>query len=631
MARSICTVEPGVARAGEIGTWKFVFISPSHLPANTCLRFDPLSGGKSGEWQLPEASSKAKANAIWLALPNGKSVYPKAIEMDKDQFVYDFTLPEEISNGEKLAIFIGSPTQKSGQGNLSQSFTQRRKPFHLYVDTKGKGDFKDKDPEVFSLDVRGNKLDNIRIIAPSVVFKNSRFDVFLRFEDAFGNLTGNAPEGTLIELSYEHLRENLQWKLFVPETGFLTLPNLYFNEAGTYHLKLKNLATGESFTSPPIQCFQEQGNHLFWGSLHNNSSRFQSAEEIESSLRYYRDDKAYQFYATSLDESEEVTSNDDWKLTSNQVAECNEEERFVTLLGFQWMGESGSEGCRHIIYAKDNKPLLRKKDSKSNSLKKLYSHHSPKELLSIPCFTMAKGYSYDFDKFNPDFERVVEIYNAFGSSECSKKQGNLKPIQANSRKGISEADEGSIRNALNQGFRFGFIAGGLDNRGIYKDLNEENQVIYTQGLTALLAPEYSRDALFNALYNRKCYATTGARIVVYFNIAGAPMGSELNSKDKPGLLYNRYIDGFVAGTQPLEEVAIFRNGSLLKSFKDQKETFSFETYDDELLEKVILTPDLDKPFAYYYIRVTQKDGHVAWASPIWIDYIPEEKKKIRKK
>ncbi|MBM3193093.1 MAG: DUF3604 domain-containing protein [Chlamydiae bacterium] len=631
MARSICTVEPGVARAGEVGTWKFVFISPSHLPANTCLRFDPLSTGKAGEWQLPEASSKAKGNAIWLSLPNGKSVYPKALEIDDQQFVYDFNLPEEVSNGEKLVITIGCPPQKPGQGTLSQSFTQRRKPFHLYVDTKGKGDFKDKDPEIFSLDVRGNKLNNIRIIAPSVVFKNSRFDVFLRFEDAFGNLTGNAPEGTLIELSYEHLRENLQWKLFVPETGFLTLPNLYFNESGTYHLKLKNLSTNEIFTSPPIHCFQEQGNHLFWGSLHNNSSRFQTADEIESSLRYYRDDKAYQFYATSLDESEEATTNDDWKLTSNQVAECNEEERFVTLLGFQWVGEASAEGSRHIIYAKDNKPLLRKKDAKSNSLKKLYSHHSPKELLSIPCFTMAKGYSYDFDKFHPEFERVVEIYNSFGSSECSKKQGNPRPIQANSRKGIAETDEGSIRNALNQGFRFGFIAGGLDNKGIYKDLNEESQAIYSQGLTAILAPEYSRDALFNALYNRKCYATTGARIVVYFNIAGAPMGSELNSKDKPGLLYNRFIDGFVAGTAPLEEVAIFRNGSLLTSFKDQKETFSFETYDDEPLEKAILTPDLDKPFTYYYLRVIQKDGHIAWSSPIWIDYIPEEKKKIRKK
>lgn len=631
MARSICTVEPGVAKAGEVGTWKFVFVSPSNLPNNTCLRFDPLSQGKPGEWQLPDASSKAKGNAIWAAMPSGKSLFPKLVQTENGNSVYDFCLPEEISHGEKLTIIIGSPGQKTGPGNLSQSFTQRRKPFHLYIDPKGKNDYKDKDPEVFSLDVRGNRLENIRIIAPSIVFKNTRFDVFLRFEDSFGNLTGNAPEGTLIELSYEHLRENLQWKLFVPETGFLTLPNLYFNETGTYHLKLNNLATKETFVSPPIHCFAEAGDHLFWGALHGNSPRFESAEEIESSLRFFRDDKAYQFYATSLDESEEFTSNDDWKLVSNQVAECNEEERFVTMLGFQWMGEPSAEGCRHIIYAKDNKPILRKKDAKSNGLKKIYQHHSPKELIAVPCFTMAKGYSFDFEKFSPEFERVVEIYNAFGSSECTRKQGNLKPIQANSRKGISENDEGSIRNALNQGFRFGFVAGGWDNRGIYKGIDEESQTIYTQGVTAILAPEYSRDALFQALYNRKCYATTGDRIIVYFNIAKAPMGSELNTKDKPGLAYNRYIEGFIAGTSPLEEVTIFRNGTPLKTFNDQKETFSFEVYDDEPLEKIVLAPDLEKPFAYYYVRILQKNGHVAWGSPIWIDLIPEEKKKGRKK
>ena len=262
MARSICTAEPGVIRAGDTGTWSFTFIPPASLPAHTQLRFDPLSLGRPGEWQLPTPSGKDKTNTIWLSLPNGKSVTPKPFEDDMGRLFYDFSLPQEVSHGEKLVIYIGSTSPKPGVGNLSQSFTQRRKPFHLYIDPKGKGEF--KEPEVFSLDVRGNKLSTIRIVAPSIVFKNVRFDVTLRFEDAFGNLTGNAPEGTLIEFSYEHLRENLQWKLFVPETGFITLPNLYFNEPGTYHFKLRNVHTNETFFSAPIHCFAESGNQLFW-------------------------------------------------------------------------------------------------------------------------------------------------------------------------------------------------------------------------------------------------------------------------------------------------------------------------------------------------------------------------------
>ena len=33
----------------------------------------------------------------------------------------------------------------------------------------------------------------------------------------------------------------IYWKLFIPETGFITLPNLYFNEPGVYKIQLKNL------------------------------------------------------------------------------------------------------------------------------------------------------------------------------------------------------------------------------------------------------------------------------------------------------------------------------------------------------------------------------------------------------
>src|SRR6202035_2352412 len=122
--------------------------------------------------------------------------------------------------------------------NMAQTYVQRRRPFYLYVDPTGKGHY--QEPEVFTMDIRGGDLKLIRILTPSFVTRNKRFDVIVRFEDEFGNLTSTAPDDTLIELSHEHLRENLNWKLFVPETGFITLPNLYFNEPGVYTITLRN-------------------------------------------------------------------------------------------------------------------------------------------------------------------------------------------------------------------------------------------------------------------------------------------------------------------------------------------------------------------------------------------------------
>jgi len=49
---------------------------------------------------------------------------------------------------------------------------------------------------------------------------------------------------------------------------------------------------------------------------------------------------------------------------------------------------------------------------------------------------------------------------------------------------------------------------------------------------------------------------------------------------------------------------------------------------------VLTTGKEESPFAYYYLRVLQKDGHMAWSSPIWVDMEdapPAPAKKSKKK
>ena len=631
MRRSICYCEPTLAFAGQVSNWKFFYTTATALPKGSVLRFNLLSQGRISDWQIPEIGSQEKKNRIWLQTPEGKSISAKKGDALS---VFEFCLTSDIKAGETLTIIIGSSDQHAKEGNRAQTFLQRKRAFHLYIDPKGKGDW--KEPEVFTLDVKGNSLENIRIIAPSLVSKNKRFDVIIRFEDCYGNLTNQAPEGTLIELSYKHLRENLNWKLFVPETGFINIPNLYFVEAGIYKIELRNLNTSQTFYSPPIKCSTDSDadKSIFWGQLHGESERFDASDNIETCLRYLRDEKNFHFFATSAFESTEEVSNDIWKTISSQIAEFNEDLRFSTFLGFQWVGKPLEEGIRQLVYSKDNKPILRKKDVKNSSLKKIYRAHSPKELLSIASFTMAKGLETNFKEFDPDFERVVEIYNSWGSSECLEKEGNLRPIKSKSNKEMIESEKGSIRQALNNNCRFGFVAGGLDDRGIYNGLYEGSQVQYSPGITAIIAAEQTRESLFQALYQRSCYATTGDRIVLGFFIAGACMGSELNTKLKPGLIFNRHITGFIATTENIKEVLIIRNGIPFKTIEPNVMEYEFAIDDTESITKISLESPGDRPpFIYYYLRVTQENGHIAWSSPIWVDHteslvkIPKKPKK----
>jgi hypothetical protein len=614
--------------AGEIGNFCFVYTPAVNLPKGAKLRFDLATKGRDIDWELPQVNIKIKKNLIWAQLPDGKGIPAKSIDKsDKITHLFEFTLPIEIKAGENFIIYIGSTVKGKDTGNRCQLNVQRRRPFHLYIDPRGKGDFKEQ--ETFHLDVRGNVLHNIRIIAPSLVAKNKRFDVLVRFEDEYGNLTNYAPEGSLIELSYENQRENLNWKLFIPETGFINLPNLYFNEAGVYKIQLHNLKTGEKYFSAPIKCLPESANVICWGLLHAESEKNDAHESIEACLREFRDEKALQYYGTSPFESTDETTPEMWKQITTQVAEFNEEQRFCTFLGFQYPAE---EGLRQIVYFKDQKPLLRRKEAKSNVLPKIYKLLGPKEGISIPSFTMGKGHETNFKHFDPELEKVVEIYNAWGSSECSAKEGNPRPIKSTSKNGVQETEAGSILNALKNNCRFGFVAGGLDDRGIYENFYENGQLQYSPGLTAILSTDQTKDALVSALTRRSCYATTGARIIVGLNIAGTSMGGELNTKAKPGLVINRHIIGYVAGTAPLKEVALVRNGKVIHTFPIKDFTLDFAFDDTEHLSKFVLPGTGEKPhFAFYYLRVTQKDGHIAWSSPIWIDYPEHQPAPVPKK
>lgn len=629
MRRSICFTEPTTAIAGERKTWRFIVTPSVTLPKGTLLKFDIGGRGRVIDWEIPSPTSKNHSNMIWAEIEGGKTLQPKAVTVPQSVVPqFEFILPAEVPVGKKITIVVGCPDSENEEkcGNLSQLTIQRRRPFYLYIDPTGKRQY--SDPEIFTIDIKGNVLHTIRILAPSIAVKNKRFDVILRFEDRFGNLTNNAPEDTLIEFTHENLRDSLKWRLFLPETGFIALPNLYFNEPGVYAIHLKNLKTGEEFRSSPIKCFANETKNLFWGTLHGESERFDSGENIENCLRHFRDEKSLNFFGCSVPESVEETSNETWKKICEQVAEFDEDDRFCALLGQQYCGEPKTEGLRVFVYNKDDRPILRRKDARCSSLKKAYKLFSAKEALSIPSFTMSHTMPYDFADFSAEHERLAEIYNAWGCSERAAKEGNAFPIVSPSKKGIHETAEGALLKALIKNRRFGFVAGGLDDRSVFASLYDTDQKQYPPGLTGVLCDRLTRPNIFEALYNRYCYATTGERIVVGLFLAGLPMGSELSTAQKPGLHINRHLSGFVAGTAKLKKVELIRNGEVIQTFESETNFLDF-TYDDmEDLTKVSLkAPDTAALFAFYYLRVTQEDGHMAWASPIWVDCLPRQVKK----
>ena len=136
------------------------------------------------------------------------------------------------------------------------------------------------------------------------------------------------------------------------------------------------------------------------------------------------------------------------------------------------------------------------------------------------------------------------------------------------------------------------------------------------------ARERSRESIFNAMYDRHVVATTGARLLLTYRLNGAPMGSELSLGAVPELAACRRLSIEFHGTGVVDRVDIIRNNIVAHSMPTSGEMDITMSWEDRKPIKDIWLPAAkfcSHPFAFYYVRVVQQDGEVAWASPVWID------------
>jgi hypothetical protein len=205
-----------------------------------------------------------------------------------------------------------------------------------------------------------------------------------------------------------------------------------------------------------------------------------------------------------------------------------------------------------------------------------------------PCYIWPENW----DRPLPDRERCVEIYSRWGTNEVG---GTC-----------------CVREALRMGHRLGLMASSdnqLSQPGNGPFGNSEGR-----GLTGVLTNELSREAVYGALKARRCYATSGEQMLVYFALDAEPMGSELPLRDGP-----REFVARAAGTRELTSVELLRNGEVIARAEPGAMTFDGTLVDDAPLEPLLIEPRFGaEPFCFYYLRVTQRDGHMAWASPIWL-------------
>lgn len=203
----------------------------------------------------------------------------------------------------------------------------------------------------------------------------------------------------------------------------------------------------------------------------------------------------------------------------------------------------------------------------------------------------------------PKHLRLIEINQQRGAFETEVPDPDWQPPFWNPQQG---GLGGSAQTALARGHRIGFI-GGTDNHNGWPTL--EGDAGQVGGVTGVIAAEHSRQAIFDALYERHCYATTGARVVATATLNGQLIGSEM------GLPPNdeRKFQVHLRGTAPWSRVQLISFGHLIHEFEVENSSRDF------LGEWTDQRPERPVEDVYYYIRAKQTDGHCVWLSPWWVD------------
>jgi hypothetical protein len=452
--------------------------------------------------------------------------------------------------------------------------------------------------------------------------------------------------------------------------GVRTETGLQFATPGVHYLTLTDETTGESFHSNPVRVTESEPDYrLYWGDIHLHSKLSDGVGSMAKGYRFGRDVMALDVAAFTDHDTmgffippslQRRRMHDGlFERMKETTDRFHEDGEYVTLFGYEWTKQPNVGG--HInVYFDDTEEaeLLDSMSPETDSYEKLWARlrewdeHHGTDVVSIPHHPAESMYPFDFSAMDYDDEMapLVEVYSQWGSSERPGSDGNQYPLEM----GQGEVDEPGhyVQDALRMGYKVGMNASadyhgphpghslihakphlpalsewledGLGWGLIWRVWNERS---YPGGLHAFYAPELTREAIFDSLRSRRVYGTTQPdRILVDLRVDGVLVGEDDSevAVDAPDAA--REVTVEVAGTGPLERVKLVKNNEVWREFAGTDDpdadldayTADLAWTDDAPVEGMAWDDERGTDDDVYYVRVTQADGGMAWAGPLWV-------------
>jgi hypothetical protein len=288
-----------------------------------------------------------------------------------------------------------------------------------------------------------------------------------------------------------------------------------------------------------------------------------------------------------------------WWLTQKLTDAFHVPGQFTTMFSYE-RSLPYPNGHRNCLFAKrgvltlPRLPPTRGKDKRlqfpAGETKMLYRYL--KELGGVcASHTSATNMGTDWRDNDPAAEPIVEVYN--GERMSYEKEGAPRTGR-DPRSGERPANiggwypKGFIDHALAKGYRLGFQS-------------SSDHIATHISYFVVLAEKSDRDSLLEAVKRRHCYGATD-NIVLDVRSGDHLMGDEFTTAEIPAVQLT------VIGTARLAKIDILRDSEVVATLPTGGPEY-----------RGAWTDPAPRPGThYYYVRVLQQDGQLAWSSPLWI-------------
>jgi len=345
--------------------------------------------------------------------------------------------------------------------------------------------------------------------------------------------------------------------------------------------------------------------NYYFGNIHAHSSYSDGNQDSATSLmtkplqdfNYARASQHIDFYGISEHNhySAGMTNPANFHRGIADANTANVDGSFVALYGMEWGVISG--GGHVIVYGYDSLigwdindyDVYVAQDDYASLWRKINEKPGAFAYLAHP-------QASDYDNLFTTASGVMADNAIVGMAARSGPAASTNSSYSNPSSGNYIA---RYNDALKRGYHLGV---GLDH-------DTHNSVFGRQsaGRLVVLAPALTRADILDALRNMRFYSSDDWNLKVNFSIAGQPMGSSITHTGTPVIT----VSATDADLENVSNISLYygvpgsgSNATLLTSATNTANL----SYTHALANNAT---------CYYYARVTQADGNIAWTSPIW--------------